>query len=64
MKIWDRVVEATLRKMAAICEEKHHLIQRKSTTGAVFAVSMLMELHTVAVDLERVYERVDCMRKS
>ncbi|KAK3542003.1 hypothetical protein QTP86_010272 [Hemibagrus guttatus] len=78
MKLWERVVEARLRKVVEVCEQQYGFMPRKSTTDAIFALRILMEkyrdgqreLHCVCVDLEKAYDRVPreelwyCMRKS
>ncbi|KAK3532456.1 hypothetical protein QTP86_018454, partial [Hemibagrus guttatus] len=78
MKVWERVVEARLRKVVEICEQQYGFMPRKSTTDAIFALRILMEkyrdgqreLHCVFVDLGKAYDRVPreelwyCMRKS
>ncbi|KAK3521503.1 hypothetical protein QTP70_007968 [Hemibagrus guttatus] len=66
MKLWERVVEARLRKVVEICEQQYGFMPRKSTTDAIFALRILMEkyrdgqreLHCVFVDLEKAYDRV------
>ncbi|KAK3559246.1 hypothetical protein QTP86_008514 [Hemibagrus guttatus] len=78
MKLWERVVEARLRKVVEICEQQYGFMPRKSTTDAIFALRILTEkyrdgqreLHCVFVDFEKAYDRVPreelwyCMRKS
>ncbi|KAK3542987.1 hypothetical protein QTP70_008681 [Hemibagrus guttatus] len=78
MKLWERIVEARLRKVVLICEQQYGFMLRKSTTDAIFALRILMEkyrdgqreLHCVFVDLEKAYDGVPreelwyCMRKS
>ncbi|KAK3515449.1 hypothetical protein QTP70_021407 [Hemibagrus guttatus] len=78
VKLWERVVEARLRKVVEICEQQYGFMPRKSTTDAIFALRILMEkyrdgqreLHCVFVDLEKAYDSVPreelwyCMRKS
>ncbi|KAK3563927.1 hypothetical protein QTP86_006213 [Hemibagrus guttatus] len=78
VKLWERVVEARLRKVVEICEQQYGFMPRKSTTDAIFALRILMEkyrdgqreLHCLFVDLEKAYDRLPreelwyCMRKS
>lgn len=78
MKLWERIVEARLRGEVMICEQQYGFMPGKSTTDAMFALSVLLEkyregqkeLHCMFVDLEKAYDRVPreelwyCMRKS
>ncbi|KAK3573200.1 hypothetical protein QTP86_015121, partial [Hemibagrus guttatus] len=76
MKLWERVVEARLRKVVEICEQQYGFMPRKSTTDAIFALRILMEKYRdgqrelYCVDLEKAYDRVPreelwyCMRRS
>ena len=40
MKLWRRVVEARLRREVAISEQQYGFMPRKSTTDAMFALSV------------------------
>ena len=78
MKLWERVVDARLRREVMISEQQYGFMPRKNTTNAIFALRVLMkkykegqkELHCVFVDLEKAYDKVPreelwyCMRKS
>ena len=78
MKIWERIIEARLRNRVEISKQQYGFIPGKGTTGAVFALRMLIEkyregqreLHCVFLDPEKAYDRVPleellyCMRKS
>ena len=45
MKIQKRVVEARLRDEVIICEQQYGFMPRKSSTDAMFALRMLMEMY-------------------
>ena len=78
MKLWERVVEARLRREVTISEQQYGFMPRKSATDVMFALRVLMEkyregqkeLHCVFVDLKKAYDKVPreelwyCMRKS
>ncbi|KAK3541849.1 hypothetical protein QTP86_008058 [Hemibagrus guttatus] len=55
MKLWERVVEARLRKVVEICEQQYGFMPRKSTTDAIFALRILMEKYVRVV--QDMYER-------
>ncbi|KAK3537054.1 hypothetical protein QTP70_000286 [Hemibagrus guttatus] len=69
MKLWERVVEARLRKVVEICEQQYGFMPKKSTTDAIFALRILMEKYRDG-QREKAYDRVPreelwyCMRKS
>ena len=66
MKLWERVVEARLRREVTINEQQYGFMPRKSTTDTMFALRVFMEkyregrkeLHCVFVDLEKAYDKV------
>ena len=78
MKVWKRVIEASLRDRVEISKQQYEFMPGKRTTNAMFALRMLIEkyreghreLHCIFVDLEKDYDRVAreelwyCMRKS
>lgn len=43
IKLWEIVMEATLRREVNICEQKYGFMPRKYTADAVFALRMLIE---------------------
>lgn len=72
MKLWERVIEARLRREVTINEQQHGIMLRKSTTDAVHAllVEKIRRSGTVSVDLKRADGSVPredlwyCMMKS
>ena len=61
MKIWERIIETSLRDRVEISKQQYGFMPGKGTTDAMFALRMLMkkyrkgqrELHCVFVDLEK-----------
>ena len=78
MKIWERIIEARIRKEVKISEQQFGFMPGRSTVDAIFDVRTVMkkyrdgqkELHGVFIDLEKVYDRVPheelwhCMRET
>ena len=66
MKLWERIVEKRLRSDLKFSNQSYVFMPGKSTTDALFALSVLMEkyredqeeLHCVFVDLEKAYDKV------
>ena len=66
MKIWERVIEARIRKEVKISEQQFGFMPGKSTTDAIFVLRTIMEkyrdgqkeLHCVFINLEKAYDRV------
>ena len=66
MKLWERIVERTLRSDLTFSNQQYGFMPGRSTTDALFALRVLMEkyregqneLHCVFVDLEKVNDNV------
>ena len=66
MKIWERIIAATLRDSVEISKQQYGFMPKKGTTDAMFALRMLMEkcregrreLHCAFMNLEKAYDRV------
>ena len=76
MKLWERVIEARIRKEVTIGEQQFGFMPGRSTTDAIFCLRMLLEkwtegqkaVHCAFIDLEKAYDRVpreelwECLR--
>ena len=66
MNLWERVIEARIRKEVTITEQQFVFIPGRSTTNTFFCVRMLLEkwtegqkaAHCAFFDLEKAYNRV------
>ena len=73
-KLWERIIEATLRKKVTIAEQQFGFMPGRSTTDAIFCLRMLLDfflrmllekwtegqkaVHCAFIDLEKAYDRV------
>ena len=76
MKLWERVIEARIRKEVKIAKQQFGFMPGRSTTDAIFCLRMLLErwtegqkaVHCAFIDLEKAYDRVlreelwECLR--
>ena len=76
MKLWERVIEAGIRKEVMIGEQQFGFMPGRSTTDAIFCLRMLLEkwtegqkaVHCAFIGLEKAYNRVprkelwECLR--
>ena len=76
MKLWERVIEAKIRKEVTIAEHQFGFMPGRSTTDAILGLRMLLEkwteeqkaVHSAFIDLEKAYDRVpreelwECLR--
>ena len=66
MKLWERIIEARMRKEVTIAEQQFGFMPGRSTTDAIFCLRMLLEkwtegkkaVHCAFIDLEKAYDRV------
>ena len=66
MNLWERVIEARIRKEVTIAEQQFGFMPGRSTTDAIFCLRMLLEkwtegqkvVHCAFIDLEKAYDRV------
>ena len=71
MKMWERIMEARLRKEVMIGEQQFGFMPQRSTTDAIFGLRMLMEKWREGQkELHCAYDRVPrvelwkCMRQA
>ena len=66
LKLWERIIEARIRKEVMIAEQQFGFMPGRSTTDAIFYLRMLLEkwtegqkaVHCAFIDLEKAYNRV------
>ena len=66
MKLWERVIEAKIRKDVSIAEQQFGFMPGRITTDAMFYLRMLLKkwiveqtaVHCAFIDLEKAYDRV------
>ena len=66
MKLWERIIEARIRKEVTIAEQQFGFMPGRSTTDAIFFLRMLLEkwtegqkaVHCAFIDLEKAYDKV------
>ena len=66
MKLWERIIEARIRKEVTIAEQQFGFTPGRSTTDAIFCLRMLLKkwtegkkaMHCAFIDLEKAYDRV------
>ena len=66
MKLWERIIEARIRKEVTIAEQQFGFMPERSITDAIFCLKMLLEkwnegqkaVHCAFIDLEKAYDRV------
>ena len=66
LKLWEKVIEARIRKKVTIAEQQFGFIPRRSITDAISCLKMLLEkwtegqkaVHCAFIDLEKAYNRV------
>ena len=66
MKLWQRVIEARLRREIQICEQQFGFMPGRSTVDAIFSLRVLQEkwgegqkaLHCVFIDIGKAYDQV------
>ena len=76
LKLWERVIEARIRKEVTIAEQQFGFRPGRSTIDAIFCLRLLLEkwtegkkaVHCAFIDLKKVYDRVpseelwECLR--
>ena len=66
MKLWEMVIETSIRKEVTIAEQQYEFMPGRSTTNAIFCLRMLFQKWTEGqkavqcafVDLKKAYDRV------